>query len=251
MVYHLPLLAHNCRSLVSSAHPNEISGTMKSVVRQLQQNTPHTRKRSSQPLREPLSTIIERWKERRKFYKLVKRLPEGYKAEASSCKHENGNLITDQQEVLWLWKKHFFTLLQCDDDTNTALKKMFRTRSMMTAKRFRHLIIRWSKSRLCVQVLMASLQNCLKPDVMRRRLKPLVKKLGNRNFSRTAKLILYKNSFYPYFFMAQKHWPYWALVQQPSEYSREKSYVRSSIQCELAMISSFDSIVSCMSFLTT
>ena len=32
---------------------------------------------------------------------------------------------------------------------------------------------------------------------------------------------------------------------------REKSYVRSSVQCEWAMISAFDSIVSCMSSSTT
>ena len=46
--------------LVSSAHPNETSGTMRSVARQLQQKTPHTKKRCSRPLREPLLKIIER-----------------------------------------------------------------------------------------------------------------------------------------------------------------------------------------------
>ena len=35
------------------------------------------------------------------------------------------------------------------------------------------------------------------------------------------------------------------------EYVREKSYVRSSAQCQLAVISAFDSIVSCKSSLTT
>ena len=37
------------KSLVPSAHPNEINYTMRSVARQLQQKTPHTRKRCSQP----------------------------------------------------------------------------------------------------------------------------------------------------------------------------------------------------------
>ena len=56
----------------------------------------------------------------RKFYQKVKRLTQGYKPEVSSCKDENGNLVTDPQGVLRLWRKHFSTLLQSDDDTNTA-----------------------------------------------------------------------------------------------------------------------------------
>ena len=38
----------------------------------------------------------------RKFYQKVKCLTEGYKPGASSCKDENGNLVTDPQEVLKL-----------------------------------------------------------------------------------------------------------------------------------------------------
>ena len=38
---------------------------------------------------------------------------------------------------------------------------------------------------------------------------------------------------------------------KPREYSREKSHVRSSARCELAMIFASDIIVSCMSFSTT
>ena len=41
---------------------------------------------------------------------------------ASSCKDENGNLVTDPQLVLRLRMKHFFTLLQGDDDANTAFR---------------------------------------------------------------------------------------------------------------------------------
>ena len=33
----------------------------------------------------------------RKFYQKVKRLTEGYKQRATSCKDENGNLVTDPQ----------------------------------------------------------------------------------------------------------------------------------------------------------
>ena len=58
----------------------------------------------------------------RKFYQKVKRLVEGYKLGVSSCKDENGNLITDLQGMLSLWRKHFSTLLEGDDDTNTAFR---------------------------------------------------------------------------------------------------------------------------------
>ena len=60
----------------------------------------------------------------RKFYQKVERLTEGYKPEASSCKDEHGNLVTDPQGVLRLWKKHFSTLLQGDENTNTAFREV-------------------------------------------------------------------------------------------------------------------------------
>ena len=40
--------------------------------------------------------------------------------EESSYKDENGNIMTDTQGVIRLWRKHLSTLLQGDDDTNTA-----------------------------------------------------------------------------------------------------------------------------------
>ena len=58
----------------------------------------------------------------RKFYQKLKRLTEGYKPGASSGKDENGNLVTDPQGVLRLWRKHFSTPLQGADDTNTAFR---------------------------------------------------------------------------------------------------------------------------------
>ena len=58
----------------------------------------------------------------RKFYQNVKRLTEGYKPGVSSCKDENGNLVTDPQGVLRLYRKHFSTLLRGEDDTNTAFR---------------------------------------------------------------------------------------------------------------------------------
>ena len=46
------------QSLVSSGHSNEIKGTMKSASRQLLQDTPHTRQRCSQPVREPFLRTV-------------------------------------------------------------------------------------------------------------------------------------------------------------------------------------------------
>ena len=60
--------------------------------------------------------------EARKFYQEVKRLTEGYKPGACSCKDENGNLETGPQGVLRLWRKHYYTLLEGDDDTNTVFR---------------------------------------------------------------------------------------------------------------------------------
>ena len=69
----------------------------------------------------------------------------------------------------------------------------------------------------------------------------LNRQLGSRDLSRTIKLIFYKNMC---FFMAQRHGRMEELMQQPWEYSKEKSYVRTSVQCKLAMISATDPTVS-------
>ena len=58
----------------------------------------------------------------RKFYQKVKRLTEGHKPGVSSCKDEHDNLVTDPQGVLRLWRKHFSTLLQGDDNANAAFR---------------------------------------------------------------------------------------------------------------------------------
>ena len=58
----------------------------------------------------------------RKFYQKVKRLTEGNKSGASSCKDKNGNLVTDLQGVLRLWRKNFSTILQGDKDTRAAFR---------------------------------------------------------------------------------------------------------------------------------
>ena len=63
--------------------------------------------------------------------------------------------------------------------------------------------------------------------------------LSNRDLSRTTKLILYKTVI----LRVQR--------RRGMDIIKEKSYVRSSVQCELAMISAIDSIVSCMSSSTT
>ena len=118
---------------------------MSSITRQLQRKTPHTRKRCNQPLREPSLRAVEREVMRDTFsdarrggrkgenvrksicideemtLEKVKRLTQGFKPGAPSRKNENGNLVTDSQGALLLWRKNFFTLLQSGDEI-TAFK---------------------------------------------------------------------------------------------------------------------------------
>ena len=49
-------------------------------------------------------------------------LTKGFNLRAPSCKVENGNLIIDPRGVQSLWRKHFSTLLQGDDDTIIAFR---------------------------------------------------------------------------------------------------------------------------------
>ena len=58
-----------------------------------------------------------------KFFKNVKRLTEGLKHGASSCRYERGNLLTDAQGVLRLWRHYFSTLLRGDGDINSATRE--------------------------------------------------------------------------------------------------------------------------------
>ena len=120
---------------------------MGSAARQMQRKTPQSRKRSSQPLREPSSRATERRERMRNAFSDARRgstdvlsvrksrclgvaitlensikrlcLTESYKLGASSCRWE---WKPDYRSagVLRLWRKHFSTLLQGDDDTNTA-----------------------------------------------------------------------------------------------------------------------------------
>ena len=55
--------------------------------------------------------------------KNVKRLTEGLKSEASSCRDERGYLVTDAQGVLRLWRHPFSTLLRGDGGINAATRE--------------------------------------------------------------------------------------------------------------------------------
>ena len=54
----------------------------------------------------------------RKFYERIKRQTEGLKPGANACNDENGNLVTDVQGFLRLWRDHFSGLLNGDEDTH-------------------------------------------------------------------------------------------------------------------------------------
>ncbi|XP_054084799.1 uncharacterized protein LOC128921370 [Zeugodacus cucurbitae] len=53
----------------------------------------------------------------RKFYEKMKRLNEGFKTGASSCRDQGGNLVTDVQGILGLWREHFSDLLNGSEST--------------------------------------------------------------------------------------------------------------------------------------
>ena len=59
----------------------------------------------------------------RKAYYVQERLTEGFKRGATSCRDERGNLVTDAQGVLRLWRHHFSTLLRGECDINSATKE--------------------------------------------------------------------------------------------------------------------------------
>jgi hypothetical protein len=56
----------------------------------------------------------------RKFYKKVKRLSEGFKTSTSSCRDKEGNLVTDAQGTLAIWRDRFSKSLNGDDVQNNT-----------------------------------------------------------------------------------------------------------------------------------
>ena len=56
----------------------------------------------------------------RKFFQKIKRMSEGFKAGASFCKDQDGNMVTDIQSSLELWPVHFNATLKRDDTNNPA-----------------------------------------------------------------------------------------------------------------------------------
>ncbi|XP_060665548.1 uncharacterized protein LOC132797786 [Drosophila nasuta] len=65
--------------------------------------------------------VLQDRNDARKFYQQVNRLTHGFKTGASNCRDENGNLVTDTQCTLRLWRAHFSKLLAGDDGTNPAI----------------------------------------------------------------------------------------------------------------------------------
>ena len=60
----------------------------------------------------------------RKFYQKVTRLSQGKKAGVPNCRDEHGNLVADSQSALRIWREHFSSLLQGDDDPNSANREI-------------------------------------------------------------------------------------------------------------------------------
>jgi hypothetical protein len=58
--------------------------------------------------------------EARKFYQKVKRMAHGSKTGAPSCRDKDGNLVTDVNSKLEIWRAHFCEVLNGDDQNNSA-----------------------------------------------------------------------------------------------------------------------------------
>ncbi|XP_020806218.1 uncharacterized protein LOC110182509 [Drosophila serrata] len=70
------------------------------------------RKKREQERRECESIESSRCRnEARNFYQSVKRLTQGFKTGGVACKDDDGNLVTDAEIVLRLWREHFSSLL--------------------------------------------------------------------------------------------------------------------------------------------
>ena len=61
----------------------------------------------------------------RKFYQKVTRLSQGKNTGTPNCRDSQGNLVTDTQSALRLWREHFSKLLQGDDSENSADRGMY------------------------------------------------------------------------------------------------------------------------------
>nr|XP_043068191.1 uncharacterized protein LOC122321607 [Drosophila bipectinata] len=70
------------------------------------------RKKKDQERRECESTESSRCRnEARNFYQRVKRLTQGFKTGTVACRDNDGNLVTETEVVLRLWRDHFSSLL--------------------------------------------------------------------------------------------------------------------------------------------
>ncbi|XP_051864305.1 uncharacterized protein LOC127566314 [Drosophila albomicans] len=70
------------------------------------------RKKKEQERRECESIESSRCRnEARNFYQRVKRLTQGFKTGAVACRDDDGNLVTEAEVVLKLWRDHFSSLL--------------------------------------------------------------------------------------------------------------------------------------------
>ncbi len=77
----------------------------------------------------------------RKFYQKVRRLTEGFKTGAFSCKNKDGELSTDIQINLKLWREHFSNLLNSDSCACHREVKIPIPQSLTTELSFRYPIM--------------------------------------------------------------------------------------------------------------
>ncbi|XP_051858122.1 uncharacterized protein LOC127565084 [Drosophila albomicans] len=94
------LISHSLR-----ASADEVLGFQRPLTR----NPSGIRKKKEQERRECESSRCRN--EARNFYQRVKRLTQGFKTGGVACRDDDGNLVTEAEVVLRLWRDHFSSLL--------------------------------------------------------------------------------------------------------------------------------------------
>ncbi|XP_054082617.1 uncharacterized protein LOC128920129 [Zeugodacus cucurbitae] len=89
------------------------------LKRETRRNCRQKKKEAEMREYEELEKLADR-RNARKFYEKMKRINESFKTGASSCRDQVGNMVTDVQGILGLWREHFSYLLNGSESQEMA-----------------------------------------------------------------------------------------------------------------------------------
>ncbi|XP_060665561.1 uncharacterized protein LOC132797804 [Drosophila nasuta] len=106
------LISHSLRASAEEVLGLQRPLTRNPLSRRRDEKRLFRRKKKEQERRECESIESSRCRnEARNFYQRVKRLTQGFKTGAVACRDDDGNLVTEAEVVLRLWRDHFSSLL--------------------------------------------------------------------------------------------------------------------------------------------